>query len=266
MAMSDYSLSDIAAVTDGGANRSNAGWDNGSWWWIILLFLVCGWGGNGWGANGNGGGFNGAGAQGALTRGDLCMDMNFQDVQSGVRNVNDAVTLGFANLNSTICNQQYDTARMINAVQADMNAGFNAMNISNLQTANAANIANLQSTNAIQSQIAQCCCEEREAIANVNYNMAQQTCAITNTIQNSTRDIVEATNAGTRAILDQLCQDKIDTLQNQLNKAELLASQTAQNQYLISQLRPQAEPAYIVPNPFANYGNWGYNNGCGCGC
>lgn len=251
MAMSDYSLSDIAAVTDGG-NRDNGGWDNGSWWWIILLFLVCGWGGNGWGNNG--GGFNGAGAQGALTRGDLCMDMNFQDVQQGVRNVNDAVTLGFANLNSTICNQQYDTARMINGLENSMNQGFNAMNISNLQ-----------GFNGLQSQIASCCCDVRQQIAETNYNMAQNTCAITNQINNSTRDIVEATNAGTRAILDQMCQDKIDTLQNQLNKAELLASQTAQNQYLISQLRPAPEPAYIVANPYSGgcYNTYS-NNGCCC--
>lgn len=244
--MSDYSLSDIAAVSDGG--RSGAWGDGGGWWWIILLFLVCGWGNNGWGGNGGG-----AATQGALTRGDLCMDMNFQDLQQGVRNVNDAVSLGFANLNSTICNQQYDTANMINA-----------MNISNLQNFNAANIANLQSTNAIQAQIAQCCCEEQAAIAQVNYNMSQNTCAITNQIQNSTRDIVEATNAGTRAILDQMCQDKIDSLQNQLNKAELLASQTAQNQYLISQLRPQPEPAFIVPNPFTGQNGYGYGNGCCC--
>lgn len=185
------------------------------------------------------------------------MDMNFNDLQNGVRNVNDAVNLGFANLNSTICNQQYDTARMINASDTATAAGFNAMNI-----------ANLQSANAIQSQIASCCCDVRQQIAETNYNMAQNTCAITNQIQNSTRDIVEATNAGTRAILDQMCQDKIDTLQNQLNKAELAASQSAQNQYLISQLRPTPDPAFIVPNPFTgSYGFNGYGYGnCGCGC
>ena len=183
------------------------------------------------------------------------MDMNFNDLQNGVRSVANDIAVGFANLNSTICNQQYDTARMINA--SDM---------SNLQSFNAMNISNLQGFNALQAQLAQCCCDTRAAIADTNYNMAQNTCAITNQIQNSTRDIVDATNAGTRAILDQLCADKISTLETENAALRLSASQSAQNQYLINALRPQPEPAFIVPNPFTgNYGGYGYN-GCGCGC
>lgn len=244
------SAADVAAVM--GNRNSDNGWGgDGGWWVLIILFALFGWGGN-WGGNGGG-----SATQGALTRGDLCMDMNFNDLQNGVRNVNDAVNLGFANLNSTICNQQYDTARMITASDAATAAGFNAMNISNLQSAN-----------ALQAQIAQCCCDVRSQIAETNYNMAQNTCAITNQIQNSTRDIVEATNAGTRAILDQMCQDKIATLQNENNALRLSASQSAQNQYLISQLKPSPEPAFIVPNPFTGgygYNGYGYNN-CGCGC
>lgn len=242
MSMSDYSLSDVAAVTD---RANNNGWGNGdNWWWIILLFMFAGWGNNGWGNNGGG-----AGMQGALTRGDLCMDMNFQDVQNGVRSIANDLAVGFANLNSTICNQQYDTAGMINA-----------MNVSNLQGFNAANIANLQSTNAIQAQLAQCCCDQQAAIAQVNYNMATNTCAITNQMQNSTRDIIDSQNAGTRAILDYLCQDKISTLESENAALRLSASQSAQNQYLISQLRPTPNPAFVVPNPFT--GCCGYNGGC----
>lgn len=245
------SAGDAIALMGNGRNDGANGWGDG-WWVLIILFAIFGWGGNGFGNNGGG-----SATQGALTRGDLCMDMNFNDLQNGVRNISDQVGLGFANLNSTICNQQYDTARMINASDTATAAGFNAMNISNLQ-----------SFNALQAQLAQCCCDNRAAIAETNYNMAQNTCAITNQIQNSTRDIVEATNAGTRAILDQMCQDKIDTLQNQLNKAELAASQSAQNQYLISQLRPTPDPAFLVPNPFTgSYGFNGYGYGnCGCNC
>ena len=144
------SAADVAAVM-GNRNNDNGGWGGDGWWVLIILFALFGWGGN-WGGNGGG-----SATQGALTRGDLCMDMNFNDLQNGVRNVNDAVNLGFANLNSTICNQQYDTARMINASDAATAAGFNAMNISNLQSAN-----------AIQSQIAQCCCDVRSQIAETN--------------------------------------------------------------------------------------------------
>lgn len=44
-------------------------------------------------------------------------------------------------------------------------------------------------------------------------------------------------------------------MRTQLNQCTLAASQQAQNQYLISQLRPSANPAYIVDNPFRSTGN-----------
>lgn len=181
--------------------------------------------------------------------------MNFSNVESGIRNISDSVNLGFANLNSTICNQQYDTANMINA-----------MNVANLQTANAQNIAALQNQNALQTQIAQCCCENREGQSQIRYDMATNTCAINNTIQNVTRDIIDSQNAGTRAILDYLCQEKISDLQAENQTLRFAASQQAQNTYLVNQLRPFPVAAYQVPNPFVgNFNSCGCNSGCGCG-
>lgn len=253
-----YSLADIAAAT-GGSTRNDSGFGfggDGAWWIIILfLFVFCGWG-NGFG---NGGG--GASGQ-ALTRGELCMDMSFQDVKREVQNANDAVNLGFANLNSTICNQQYDTARMIDNLGMTIQGGFNA-----------ANVVALQGQNALQAQIAQCCCDTQRSLDGINYNMATNTCAITNQINNSTRDIVQSQEAGTRAILDYLCQDKISTLQTENQALRLAASQERQNAYLIDQLNPRAVPAYPAASP-CGLGNWapqvlansyGYN-GCGCAC
>lgn len=58
----------------------------------------------------------------------------------------------------------------------------------------------------------------------------------------------------------------IASQQAAINKLELTASQCAQNQYLVNQLRPAAVPAFTVPNPYANYGFGCYcgsnNNGC----
>ena len=243
-----YSLADIAAAT-GGERSNDGGWGEGGAWWIIILFLFvfCGWGNGGW--NGNGGG---AGTQGALTRGDLCMDMNFNDLQNGVRNVSDVVNLGFANLNSTICHQQYDTAAMINAM----------------------NVSNLQSANALSTQLANCCCENRQGQAQIQYDMATNTCSILNAMNTNTRDIIQSQEAGTRAILDYLCQDKISTLQNENQALRLAASQdrqnalltsamTAQTNQIIDRIAPYPVPAYQVPAPFG----YGYNyNGYGCGC
>lgn len=269
MMNSGLSASDVALLNGSNNRGSNDGMfgGDGAWWIIILfLFVFCGWGNNGWGGfgGGNGGGINSPAGQGALTRGDLCMDMNFAELKSAAQNGVDATNLGFANLNSTICQQQYDTAQMINGLGNTIQSGFNA-----------ANIVALQNQNALQSQIAGCCCDAQQTMAQINYNLSTQACALQNTIQNTTRDIIDNQNANSRAILDYLCQDKISTLQSENQALRLSASQQAQNNYLISQLRPQPVPAYPAASP-CGLGNWspavltngfGYNNGgCGCGC
>lgn len=240
-----------AVGRDASNNSNNGAWgaDGGFFWWIIVFALIFGWGGNGFGGFGGNGGSM---LSGALTRGDLCQDMNFNDLQNGVRNVSDAVNVGFANLNSTICHQQYDTAMLLNN-----------MNVSNLQGFNAMNVSNLQSFNALQSQLADCCCTTQRAIDGVNYNMATNTCAITNAINNSTRDIIASQQAGFQGIRDYLCNEKISALENENFALRLSASQEKQNNYLVSQLRPFPTASYVVPNPFTGY--YGFNNGCGCG-
>lgn len=223
--------------------------------------------------------------QGALTRGDLCMDMNFNDLQNGVRNINDAVNLGFANLNSTICHQQYDTAMLINGVQGAVNGGFSALNstICQQQYDTAAQLNGINTTimggfNATQAQLAQCCCDQRAATADLKYTIASEDCATRNLIQSTTRDMIDNNNANTRAILDKLTAQEIAAKDAQIAAQtqkifglELTASQVAQNAYLINQLRPTAVPAYLTCSPYASaYGLYnvsGYgNNGCGCGC
>lgn len=170
----------LAGTNSGNGSRGDGAFGgDGSWFWglILLAFLWGGFGGNGWG-----GGAGGSGMQGALTRGDLCNEFSFNDLQNGVRNVNDSVNLGFANLNSTICHQQYDTAMLINGVSGAVNDGFsrlnsticqqqydtasqlNAMNMANMQNANAANIVALQNANAISAQLAQCLKKTLKAI------------------------------------------------------------------------------------------------------
>lgn len=250
-----------------GQNESNSGSGCGAWgdqWiWIIVVFaLLFGWGNNGWGGNGGGNTMSylpyAIAGSGALTRADLCQDMNFQGLENGVRNVSDAVNLGFANLNSTICNQQYETAGLINGLQGTIQGGFNA-----------ANIVALQNQNATQAQLAQCCCDERAAIADLKYTISTEDCATRTLIQNTTRDLIENQNAGVRSILDYLCQEKISDLQSENQALRLSASQTAQNQYLISQLRPSPNPAFVVPNPYTGaygYQGSGYSCGYGCGC
>ena len=103
----------------------------------------------------------------------------------------------------------------------------------------------------------------------MNYNLATNSCAITNAINGAARDIVDAQNANYRALHDEIVANRLEdknaqimAQQNEINSLRLRASQEAQNSYLISQLKPCPEPAYIVPNPNCCYTACGVNNGC----
>lgn len=102
--------------------------------------------------------------------------------------------------------------------------------------------------------------------------MATNTCAITNAINNSTRDIVDNQNANYRALHDEIVANKIEAkndriaeLTAQVSKLQLAASQERQNTYLINELKPCPIPAYITCNPYQSY-NYGNYGNCGCGC
>jgi hypothetical protein len=249
------SLADIAAVT--GNNRNNDGmWGDGAWWIVILL--IFGWGNNGWG--GFGGNGNGAGYT------DSAIQRGFD---------NQAVISKLDGISNGLCDGFY-------AMNNSMLTGFNGINTNIMQTGygiqqavNADTVANMQNTNALQSQLANCCCETREAIQGVNYNMATQTNALQNTMCNNTRDIIDSQQAGTRAILDFLTNDKIATLTAENNDLRRAASQDRQNallttqmaaqtQQIINSVNPTAIPAYVVPNPNAYAYGCGCNTGCGC--
>ena len=250
------SLADIAAVT--GNNRNNDGmWGGDGWWAIIIFAMIFGWGGfggNGWGGNGGGMGSTAA----AYTDSAIQRGFDTQSIIGKLDGINNGLCDGFYAMNN------------------GMLTGLTGINTNVMQTGygiqqaiNADTVANMQNTNALQSQIASCCCDVREAIQGVNYNAAQNTCALQNTMNNNTRDIIDSQNAGTRAILDYLCQEKISSLQAENNDLRRAASQdrqsallttamNAQTQQIINSVNPTAVPAYVVPNPNA------YAYGCGC--
>lgn len=252
------SLADIAAVT--GNNRNDGMFGGDGWWAIIIFAMIFGWGGVG----GNGWGNNGGGAlQGYATQADIQRGFDTSNIVGKLDGISNGLCDGFY------------------AVNNSMLTGFNGINTNIMQTGygiqqaiNADTIANMQNTNALQSQLANCCCETREAIQGVNYNMATNTCALQNTMNNNTRDIVENQNAGFRSILDYLCQDKIATLQSENNDLRLAASQdrqnallttamTAQTNHIIDAVRPTPVPAFPASNLYG-YAYNGCNNGCGC--
>lgn len=103
--------------------------------------------------------------------------------------------------------------------------------------------------------------------------MAQNTCALQNTMNMNTRDIIESNNANYRALHDEIVANRIEdknaqiqAQQNEINALRLSASQERQNSFLISQLKPCPDPAYIVPNPNCCYDYSVTRNTCGCNC
>lgn len=234
----------------------------------------------------------GSDLNGALTRADLCQDMNFQGLENGVRGIqqglcdgfyamNTSLLNGFNGVDNAICSLGYQTQNGFNQTQVAMLQGNNALQAqladcccSTKGAIKDAQFANLQGQNAIQTQIAETGCQTNfnleRGFSDINYNMATNTCALKTQMANDTRDIIDSQNAGTRAILDYLCQEKISDLQAENQNLRLAASQQAQNNYLVSQLRPCPTPAYITCNPWASqsaYGSCGnYVNYGGCGC
>lgn len=252
---------------------NNGGWGGGfgdGWWAIIIFAMIFGWGNGGWGGFGNG---SGNGAQGALTRTDLCSEFNFNNLDSAVRSLqsglcdstfalNNTINSGFAGVDNAICNLGYNVQQGINGINTSVMQGNFALQ----QAINADTVANMQNTNALSTQLANCCCENRAAAKDTQYAIATQTNALQNSMCLNTRDIIDNQNATSRQILDFLVNDKMATLQTENQNLKLAASQAQQNNYLISQLRPCPQPAYLTCNPFTGqYGGYGYgNNGCGC--
>ena len=241
------SASDIA-VLSGNAGRNNDGFGDNSWWIIVLLLF-------GWGRNGFGGGYGASGGVGE----NYVLATDFATIERKLDGINNGICDATFALNNTVNNGFF-------GVQNSLTQGFSGLNT-----------ALLQGNYALSSQLADCCCKTQRAIDGVNYNMATNTCAITNNATMNTRDIIEAVNTNYRALHDEIVANRIEdknaqivAQQNEINALRLKASQEAQNAYLISQLGPKCpEPAYVVNGPTpVNFptnccGTFSGFNGCG---
>ena len=179
------------------------GMGDNNYWWIILLFLFMGFGGNGFGYGNNGAGFVGA---------DVQRGFDQSAVMGGVSNLQNGITAGFGDLQTSLCGG-------FAGVNAAINNGFAQAEIAE----NARQMSNMQQMFALQTQVS-----------------GTQN-AVTSEGAATRAAILEQTNA----ILSKLCDQELDnlraanvSLQNQLNMANLAASQTAQTQQIISALTP----------------------------
>lgn len=256
---------DIAACT---WNNNDGFGGNGAWWLIILfLFAFCGYGNNGWG-----------GAGGVSENYTLISDMG--QLERKIDTVNNGLCDGFYSTAQLINGVNMQNANNTAAIQNTLTQGFAGLNTGMVQQGYETRIG-IQNVGA---QLSNCCCDIRQQISDTNYNIANQANGINNTVntgfcqtnfnnQQNTRDIIDAQNAGTRAILEAINANKVEALkdriaeQNQtINALNLAASQQAQNNYLIDKLGqkcPIPAQLYTASVPV------NLNNGCncgGCGC
>lgn len=284
---SGISLADIAAVTKGNNENGDGFGGNNGWWILIILFALFGWGNGGWGGNGNNGGSNGSnGGDNTVVipvPGYGCgagyggYGASFTDaaVQRGFDT--SAIVTKLDGINSGICSLGYDQLAQMNGINGNiMQSSFGIQ-----QAINADTVANMQNTNALSTQLANCCCENRQGQAQIEFTLSQLGCNLQNTMNQNTRDMMEANCSNFRNLSDQIAAGfnqlamnqkdaQIEALQQQLNTCNMKGIAAEAVQSAVSQVRPTAVPAYPAANP-CGMGNWapqmlsGYGNNCCCG-
>ena len=279
MAMNEYSLADIAAVADGaGGNRGNGGgWGNGDGWWVLILIALLG------GFNGGFGGWGGGGYAGGnelypwLNQAQLTTQ-GFAD-QNAIMALN-GISSGVQNLSAQLCNCCADMQMAVASGFANAETAANARQMANMQQAFNAQISTQQGFNGVQSDLCQGFNGVQGQIAAQTSTILAENCADRAALSDGVRDIIANQTAGTQRIIDQLCQDKIDAkndeiqqLRQQLNMQQLAASQAAQNAFITQGFANEVDALYnrlnACPVPTTPvYGRtpiFTCNNGCGCG-
>lgn len=277
-----YSLADIAAATGGNGNNGFGFGDGGGILALILFVAFMMFGGvNGFGGGifGNGllgGGRNGGGTT-VIGTPQAVSTMNTDYLAQGMRDIQSNLASNFLTLNNESMTNRCDILGAIAdstaAITAATTNGFAAQTLAGMQNTNAiqqdinANtVAGMQNAQALQATLAQMASDHRADTAQLSYNQATNTCAINTNAANNTRDIVEAINNGNQMLANMLqqnkfdaMQDKINDLTSQLQTAQFAASQGAQTNAIVNQLRtPNPVPAYVVSNPYCNCNNNGY--------
>ena len=255
----------------GGGNGGGFGWGNDLSW--IILLLLCGWGG-GFGFGGGMGGFAADGAalypwmnQAEITSDgfrDQMMNNNITSIRDAVSGISTQLCNGFAGVNAGVAN------------------GFAQAEIA----ANGRQMANMNQIFGLQSQFADCCCENRLANCQTQNIIQNEGNATRFADASNTRDILTAISGGIQSIKDQLCADKIDAKNDEISqlRQELLyargqASQDVQTaalrqsdavtaNELLAELRAcpiPSMPVYGQTPIFTCNSGCGCGNGCGCG-
>ena len=168
-------------------------------------------------------------------------------------------------MNSAICQLGYQNAQLVNGLERSVSNGDNAISLAIMQEGNARQAGQT----ALATQLASCCCENKQLIGDLKYTIATEDCATRQAIADNARAVIDNCNANYRAMMDYFTQDKIATLTAENQNLKFAASQDRQNALLttvmsqqtdtiLNRVNPRPIPAYQVANP-----NMGVNC-CGC--
>ena len=262
-----------------GGNQGGFGFGDGNgWWFLILFFLMCG---GGWG--------KGLGGFGGNAMADMYPWMNqsnqinggFRDqmLNTSIAGIQNSITAGFGDVQNSLCGGFAGVTAAITGAQNATAQQLYTNQIADMERSFAAQTAQTAAMTGLQAQLAQCCCDNRAATADLKYTVATEACADRSAISDALQSVIAANNASTQRILDQLCADKIEAkndtiaqLRSELLYARGQASQDVQTAAIQAGQRalaneveqyvaPKAVPAYVVQNPNCCAQNYG----CGCG-
>jgi len=286
----------VAPMYGGGYGNNGGGFFGGDWAWIILLLLI---GGGGWGLGGFGMGgmmpWMMGGAMGGFGLDYLYPWLNNsqhisdgfrdQNLQTSISGLQNSVTAGFGDVQNALCSGFAGVNATVNGAHNALAQQLYTNQIADLERSYAAQTANTAGMTALQAQLAQCCCDNRAATADLKYTVAAEECATRANDTQNTQGVLNAINGGIQSIKDQLCQyrnDHKDDLIAQLRQevlfsrgqasqdvqtAAIRAGQATTANQLVQELRScpiPAMPVYGMTPVFTCPSNT--NTGCGCGC
>lgn len=262
----------VYPMMGGFGGNGGFGFGDGSAIWIILIIALLG----GFGNNGGWGGFGGN----SFDNGYAWLSNGQKDIMNQtsdgfnslhLSNQIEGVRDGVYGLSNQLCNVGHDVTSAINTTA--YNAEIAAAN---------RQMANMNTAFDLSRQFADCCCENRLGIANLNSTILSENCADRAALADGLKDVLINQTANTQRILDQLCNDKIDEknekiadLQRQLSMKDLQASQIAQNAFISQGFANEVDALYnrLSSCPVPSTPVYGrtpiftcpQNNGCGCG-
>lgn len=242
---SGLSASDVLALS----NNDGFGGNNGAWW-IIVLAILFGWGGNGYGG-GNGG-----------VRDAYVLNSDFSQLSRQIDTGFDGLRQQSTSIANGLCDGFYTEAQLINGVNMNIMQGTNALqgaikdcccqtqqNIKDTQYSIATTGAN------INAAIKDCCCENEKIAMQNRYDSAQNHCSTLQAID----------KLGDR-IIGYMDNQNTQNLRDELQAYKWQASQDKQNLFIQNLVKPQINPCYVTQNPYCSCGNanpyfYGYGYG-----